>query len=119
MKVVKNCISTRDIAADTGINHVSIVNSIEKNMDIMLEVSGYAPIQKVYKTKTKTGKEYLLYPEQEMLFMLLANNVSEAVRDYKINLASNDGKKSQYISRDLDHTVESYMNYKSIKISFE
>jgi hypothetical protein len=85
----------------------------------MLEVAGYAPIQKVYKTQTKTGREYLLYPEQEMLFMLLANNVTESVRDYKINLASNNGVRSQYISRDLDHTVESYMNYKTIKISFE
>lgn len=85
----------------------------------MLEVAGYAPILKHYKTATKTGREYLLYEEQECLFMLLANNVTESVRDYKINLASNNGVRSQYISRDLDHTVESYMNYKTIKISFE
>lgn len=120
MKHILNTISTRDVAAATGINHLTVVKSVERNMEAMIEVCGYSPIKKVYSTRTRNGYEYLLYPEQECLFLLLSNNVSESVYDYKVNLASSLTAVGQkFAMRDLTLTVESYKNHNTVPIDLD
>lgn len=85
--MTKNTITTRSIAQKTGMKHIAIVHSVERNMDALMAVGTFTPLLINYATGGRSGKEYLIDFHQEKLLMLLSNNGCKAVLDYKMELA--------------------------------
>jgi hypothetical protein len=80
-------ITTRGIADKSGMRHIALIQAVERNMELLIQVSDFKPELVGYNTGGRNGKEYVLDLAQEKLLLLLSNNGCQLVVDTKLEAA--------------------------------